>query len=170
VSRLTKKMIEVVKADATSTRGQRNVLDGELELLQGFEFNIDSELSQTVSAPYTANIDRVTGQATVNIPPFVPGKLISAPTGATHFQIIAAAAEIDFEKNIFNVVYAEGDHISLDIKPTQQIDLACALPANSIHPLFLVLGIAYNQEVNGEMYELKNGNFNSLAFVKILGL
>ena len=36
VSRLTKDMVAVVKADATSIRGQRNVLDGELEMLEGF--------------------------------------------------------------------------------------------------------------------------------------
>ena len=40
VSRLTKEMMVVVKADATSTRGQRNVLDGELELLQGLGCNL----------------------------------------------------------------------------------------------------------------------------------
>jgi len=32
VSRLTKEMVAVVKADATSVRGERNVLDGELEM------------------------------------------------------------------------------------------------------------------------------------------
>jgi hypothetical protein len=34
-ARLTAAMIKVIQMDATSTRGLRNVLDGELELLQG---------------------------------------------------------------------------------------------------------------------------------------
>src|SRR5260221_7944894 len=45
VSRLTKQMIAVIQADATSERGQRNVIDGEATLLEGFEFNIDGKLS-----------------------------------------------------------------------------------------------------------------------------
>ena len=45
VSRLTQKMVEVLQADTTSVRGQRNVIDGEAELLEGFEFNINAKLS-----------------------------------------------------------------------------------------------------------------------------
>ena len=37
-SRLTAEMVHVIKADETSDRGLRNVLDGEVEMLQGFEF------------------------------------------------------------------------------------------------------------------------------------
>ena len=35
-SRITQSMVKVVKADAASDRGLRNVLDGKLEMLQGF--------------------------------------------------------------------------------------------------------------------------------------
>ncbi|MBG6062292.1 hypothetical protein IWX83_002090 [Flavobacterium sp. CG_9.1] len=40
VSRLTQAMIKVIQADTVSVRGLRNVIDGEAELLAGFEFNI----------------------------------------------------------------------------------------------------------------------------------
>ncbi|WP_204743317.1 hypothetical protein [Pseudocnuella soli] len=51
VSRMLQTMMRVVKADATSPRGQRNVLDGELELLENFEFNEAGKLGQTFFAP-----------------------------------------------------------------------------------------------------------------------
>ena len=38
VSRLTKEMVKVIQMDATNPRGQRNVIDGEAELLIGFDF------------------------------------------------------------------------------------------------------------------------------------
>jgi hypothetical protein len=41
--------------------------------------------------------------------------------------------------------------------------------ANSTNPLFLLLGIEFYQEVNGEMYSLRNGGFNSLAIVMVSG-
>ncbi len=44
VSRLTKEMVKVIQMDATNPRGLRNVIDGEAELLQGFEFNINGKL------------------------------------------------------------------------------------------------------------------------------
>ena len=43
-SRLTKEMLKVIQADAVNPRGQRNVIDGESELLLGFEFNIAGKL------------------------------------------------------------------------------------------------------------------------------
>ncbi|MCW3808140.1 hypothetical protein OM074_21150, partial [Marinilabiliaceae bacterium D04] len=38
-SRLTSQMVKVIQADVTNGRGERNVVDGDLNLLQGFEFN-----------------------------------------------------------------------------------------------------------------------------------
>jgi hypothetical protein len=42
--------------------------------------------------------------------------------------------------------------------------------AASVKPLFLALGIEFYQEVNAQMYPLKNGAFNPLALVKVSGL
>ena len=72
VSRLTAAMVTVLQADATSTRGQRNVIDGEAELLEGFEFNINAKLSTTLFAPFTPTIDRVAGTLVADIPSFIP--------------------------------------------------------------------------------------------------
>ena len=101
VSRLTKHMVKVIQADTTSIRGMRNVIDGEAELLQDFEFNLGGKLSTSFFAPYTAIIDRVAGTLTVNIPSFNPAAMITAPSGTTHFKIVTAGASIDFEKQSF---------------------------------------------------------------------
>jgi len=42
--------------------------------------------------------------------------------------------------------------------------------ANSTHPLFLLLGIQFYQQVNGINYPLKNGSFNALKLVKVAGV
>ncbi len=78
VSRLTKEMMLVIKADATSTRGERNVIDGEAELLEGFDFNINAKLSTSFYAPYTVTINRPTGALAVHIPAFIPINMLAA--------------------------------------------------------------------------------------------
>jgi hypothetical protein len=170
VARLSSRMLEVVKADATSTRGLRNVLDGELELLQGFDFNIKSELKSSFYSQYAANIDRVLGEARVNILPFIPANMVASPVGATHCQLVSAGAEIDFENKSFTVATSESSMIQLDNNLTQDIILLSGLPANSTHPLFLILGINYFQEVNGAMYPLNDFSFNALSLVRVSGL
>lgn len=47
VSRLTKEMVKVIQIDATNPKGQRNVIDGEAELLIGFDFNANGKLGNT---------------------------------------------------------------------------------------------------------------------------
>lgn len=170
VSRLTKEMVVVVKADETNVRGERNVLDGELELLEGFDFNIHSKLSSTLYAPYTATIDRVSGALQVNIPAMSPADRISSPQGATHVKLVSAGASIDFEGGIFEVITSESGDIKLSPTAIPDIVLTNQLTANSTHPLFLILGIEFYQEVNTILYPLKNGRFNALAIVKILGV
>ena len=169
VSRLTKEMMRVIKADATSLRGQRNVVDGEAELLTGFDFNLNAKLGATLHAPYTASIDRATGACTIELPSFVPIHSVAAPGGTTHFQLFAAAAAIDFGGEAYTSVQQESGVLPWDVQPTAVLQLAHALPAGSDHPLFLVLGIAFLQEVNGAMYPLQNGTFNALAVVRVNG-
>jgi hypothetical protein len=60
VSRLTREMIRVLQADMTSNRGLRNMIDGEAELLEGFDFNVNGKLGTTLFAPYVAEINRTT--------------------------------------------------------------------------------------------------------------
>ncbi|MDE3235503.1 MAG: hypothetical protein KGO81_06070 [Bacteroidota bacterium] len=170
VSRLTQKMVEVLQADITSVRGERNVLDGETELLAGFEFNINGKLGNTLYAPYTASIDRVTGKLDVNIDAFIPNNLIAAPGGTTHFKIVSAGAAVDFEGESYEVDAQESDMLPWDNVATAAIALSNSVTANSTHPLFLALGIEFYQDVNGTKYSLKNGAFNALALVKVSGV
>lgn len=169
VSRLTQKMVEVVQADITNPRGQRNVIDGEAELLQGFEFNISGKLGTTLYAPYTSTIDRVAGTLEASIPSFVPLNMIAAPGGTTHFKVVSAGAEIDFENETFVMDSNASAILPWDATATAVLTLTNAVTANSTKPLFLALGIEFYQEVNGQMYPLKNGAYNALALVKVSG-
>ena len=169
VSRLTKQMVKVVKADMVSMRGLRNVIDGEVDLLVGFEFNIRGKLGTSLFAPFVANIDRVSGEITVDFASFIPANMIAAPTGTTHFKIISAGAEIDFEGETFVEVHSETAVLPWNSVATAAISQVNEVTPASTKPLFLALGIEFYQEVNGQMYSLKKGAFNPLSIVKVDG-
>lgn len=107
VSRLTQQMVKVIQMDEVNPRGERNVIDGEAELLQGFEFNIQGKLGTTLYAPYTVTLDRATGNANVSLESFVPANMIAAPGGTTHFKIISAGMEVDFENEAYTTQSSE---------------------------------------------------------------
>ena len=170
VSRLTQQMVKVIQADLVNERGLRNVIDGEAELLLGFEFNLRGKLGTSLYAPFVGAIDRVTGEITVDIAPFVPANMLVAPSGTTHYKIISGGAEIDFENETFVVATSETAILLWDATPTVAVSQTNQVTAASTKPLFLALGIEFYQEVNAQMYPLKNGAFNPLALVKVSGL
>ena len=170
VSRLTQSMVKVIQADTISERGLRNVIDGEAELLTGFEFNIRGKLGTSLFAPYTANIDRVSGEITVSIDSFIPANMIAAPGGTTHFKITSAGAEVDFEAETFVSSNSETAILPWDFTATAVINQTNNITPESTKPLFLALGIEFFQQVNGTMYPLKNGSFNPLALIQVSGL
>ena len=170
VSRLTQAMVKVIQADTVSERGLRNVIDGEAELLFGFEFNIRGKLGTTLFAPFVATIDRVAGEITVDLASFIPANMIAAPSGTTHYKIISGGAEIDFEAETYVMTNSESGILPWDSTPTSAIALLNTVTAASTKPLFLVLGVEFYQSVNGSMYPLKNGAFNPLSLVSISGV
>lgn len=169
VSRLTKEMVKVIQLDAINPRGQRNVIDGEAELLQGFDFNIHGKLNTSFSAPFVSTLDRVLGTANIDIAPFTPTDSVIAPAGSTHYKLVSAGTDINFEAETYTSDRTESGILPIDTVATAPIALHNTLPAASTNPLFLLFGINFYQEVNGTFYELKNGSYNALQLVQVSG-
>ncbi len=168
-NRLTQQLMKVIQADATNTRGQRNVIDGEATLLTGFEFNQNGRLDKTFFAPYIPTIDRASGTLSVSIPEFIPANMIGSPPGSTHFRLVSGAAEVDFEKGTYVASTSQsGDTLLGPVPLPAQLLTQVVTPA-STKPLFLAFGIEFFQEVNGALYPLRNGAFNALMMAAVDG-
>lgn len=166
-SRLTKELYNVIRADVTSARGSRNVVNGELGLLKDFEFNAQSSLAGTIYAPFTTNVDRVTGEVTVECASFIPMDMIVAPSGATHYQIRSAAGTVNFEASTFAVDAQEMVPALWDGVANLPYTQSHTLPANSSDPIFVLVGILFYQEVGGVQYLLNEGQRTPFAIVHV---
>lgn len=167
VSRLTKEMVKILQTDAVNPRGLRTVTDGDLELLTGFDFNISGKLDTGLLVPYDATLDRVAGEGKILLPAYIPEESIAAPSGSTHYQIYSGAMALNFLGGRNKSTMSETAILPINTVMTAPLELENTLPVNSVLPLFLVLGIAFYQEVNGEFYQLKNGSYNSLQIVAV---
>ena len=163
VSRLTTDLLKIVKTDSTNVRGERTIQDGDFELLKNFDFNKRAKLGATLFAPVESAYDRVTGIADVTLDAFSPKVRIAAPKGTTHFKIVMGAAELDFVNQTSTFENDETAILPYKKADTAAIDLSATVAENSTLPVVMVLGIEFYQEVNGEMYSLRNGAYNSLA-------
>ncbi|HYG04708.1 MAG TPA: hypothetical protein VD927_19810 [Chryseosolibacter sp.] len=167
VHRLTRDMIRVLKADVTNQRGERNVISGELGLLQGFEFNSGALLNATFLAPYEVSFDRASGNVTVAVPGFASAKMISAPIGSTHFRLTMAAVALNFIENKYVSEITQNASSPLSNDVSAAIELSVQLPAGGNQPSMVMIGIEFSQVVNGTEYSLQNGAHNALAIVLV---
>ena len=167
VSRLTKTLVAVTKTDVVNERGLRTLQDGDLGLLEGFEFNLNGKLGATLFAPFTKAFDRVTGESTLDLVAFSPVVRISAPAGSTHFKIVMGAAELDFENETSTFESDATAILPYTAADTAAIALSATITANSTLQVAQVIGVEFYQEVNGEMYALKNGAYNALSVATI---
>ena len=164
-SRLTKEMVALIQSDLVNDRGLRTVQDGDLGLLNGFNFNIRGKLGNTLFAPFVTAFNRVSGEFSVDVDAFSPAVRIAAPGGTTHIRIVMGGAELDFVNDSF--VFEMDDSGIFPYTPPDipALNLVAGLTATSTLPVLGVLGVEFYQEVNGQMYPLKNGAFNSLSVV-----
>lgn len=167
ISRLTQAMMKVVQSDLNNLRGERNAGDGDVTLLTGFEFNQNAKLDKTFFAPYTPTIDRATGTLSIDIPDFVPGEQVIAPSGTTHYRLISGAALVDFKTGAYEGDFSQSDALALGALQQPALTLTQQVTGGSTASLFLAFGITFYQEVNGHMYPLRNGAFNALSVVRV---
>jgi hypothetical protein len=165
-SKLLKEMMKVIKSDSVNGRGMRNLIDGQISLLEGFDFNPNRPLGMTFLGQYEIISDRSSGKLTVVIARFAPSEVISVVPGATHFRIVSSGTELDFEKEKYVTDISTSDFIPMIETQVVKNVLVNTLPPGSLHPLLVALGVEFYQELNKKMYLLHSGAYNVLAIVK----
>ena len=166
-SRLMQQLMIVIKTDPINERGKRTVQDGNMNLLNGFDFNKNGKLNTVFFNGYTPSFDRATGNFTVAINAFAPMETIDAPKGTTHIQIMAGVCALNFLDRAFEEQHALSAVIPWDQQMNPVITLSATVSGGSILPVIQLVGVSFFQEVNGEMYSLRNGSYNALAIVAV---
>ncbi len=165
--RLTREMLRVVKTDPVNSHGQRNIVEGDMSLLQGFEFNPDAPLSGTFDKSCLPVINRETGAFGVSVLGLNPRFDVRKQPGATHLKFVAAASQINFREWSHDTLCVESGLISIGPETAVSVNLSGTLTMRSDLPCFLVFGIEYWCRIEGTFYRLNNGEFNSLSIVLV---
>ena len=166
-SRMLKALMEVVKSDVTSPAGKGNLIDGNLALLTDFPFNASANLKGTLKADVTHNINRVTGQLTIDVPVFNPSLSLKAPSSTTHYQFVSGGAELDFELGTFKTDPQKSAELPLNSVATVAVTLTHAVTANSTKPLFLVFGVRFFRQHGTEMLPLLKADSSVMVILAV---
>lgn len=167
VTRLVTRMNQVIKLDAVNRRGLRNVPDGKLTEVEGFEFNAMATLSGTLLTPYGLILDRTTGEVTLVIDSFPIKNRLKYPQKTTHFRVSMGAALINFLTEEVEVSFAESDFINVAVSNVPQLSLTASLTPTDILPLFVAVKVEFVQEINGDLYPIPNNELTPCTVVKV---
>ncbi|MAP80977.1 MAG: hypothetical protein CL526_07795 [Aequorivita sp.] len=166
-SRLVQVLMSIIKTDSLNKRGSRTVQDGNMALLKGFDFNLKGKLDTVFFSGYSLAFDRAAGSLDVTIAEFIPNETIDAPRGTTHIQLVGGVCALDFVNKSFEEDHAFSTIIPWDMTLQAPITLSSTISPATTVPVIQVVGVNFFQEVNGEMYPLRNGAFNALAIVEV---
>lgn len=166
-NRLDTLMLKAAQMDATSPLGLRNVLDGELALLQGFEFSGNGSFLTNFQPEYQVNYKRTTGSVAVSIEPFVPLNALTVAPTATHFKLSMLTASINFETGVTEKKLAATEQLPVNQVATAPINLAAKIAAAATDPVFIAMRIDFSILRNDLVYPLLNNAFNCCAIVLV---
>ena len=93
--------------------------------------------------------------------------MIVAPSGATHYKIVSAGAALDFVNHTFVSTYSETSVEVLHSVSTFGFQHVHSIPVNSLHSLFVLVGLVFYQEVGGNLYPLHDGSHNPFCIVEV---
>ena len=114
-ARMTKVMTDIKNLDSVSPRGSRKVAIGitnpaGLAAMKGFDFNKSALLGAILYKPYT--VDTASGE--IVIANLVPQLDIAWPQGATHIQLSAGYAGVDFSTSEKDLQVSNEVNLPLD--------------------------------------------------------
>lgn len=165
-NRLTSLIHRIQKSDTINGRGERIFLEENSMLLKGFELNQSSSLKMLLGINLETYYDRLDQQAMLTILEFNPQNDVMLLPGATHMQFTLAVAELSTNEIPPRPVVVKSAYIPL-IGVHVAESLQAPLVVDETKVVYMVVGIAMYQEVNGDFYPLKNNPFNAMTIVEV---
>ena len=163
--KLTQALMKVIQSDNSNDWGKRTVHDGDLQLLQGFEFNGRKEVRRILKKSMETSINAVTGFCRVAIDSLLPMQDLCYEANYAYVRFTAAAATFDFQqenciRSVARTDYLPFDkRVSIALMPMVNIQDGC--------PVLLLLGIEFFGKINGFYYPIRTGGSLALQIVQV---
>jgi hypothetical protein len=165
--RLVKKLRKMITEDPISSKGERNLLCGNIGLLNGFWWNKNISISHAIATDYKVSVDRKSGIVKFHIPSFVPKYALTGMINATHYRIIASAAEMNWKEDGPLAKLFTTDYMPFNEVPTTGMDWMIVLSEESTLPIISCLSIVWYQEIAGEKELLRDLSYNTAGIVDV---
>jgi hypothetical protein len=166
VSYMNKQLHEVVMSDTESDWGDRCVNKGDLQLLEGFDYNQDLGLDVALPVKLTHSVDTTTGQVQLSVPGCLVRHKNVFPKEATHFRIVSCAGAVNFGKKRCSFHIAESELLPLR-KKMAALQLEHQLAGKPGEVMLHTAGIIFFEVVDGKARMLRGGVLRVMEVARV---
>ena len=131
--------------------------------MKGFDFNLNASLKTVLFAPF--DVDLATG--TFSFQEFIPAEQLQFPPGATHFGLQGGFLKLDFNTGISQVCYTVAENFLISKKAVMPTLVQSGVLWGKGTVFYLLL-VSFYQEINGQLYSLRNESYNVLNIVDVV--
>jgi hypothetical protein len=156
VSYMNKQLHEVAMSDTESGWGERCVNKGDLQLLEGFDYNQNLSLDIALPVKLSHALDMATGQVQLSVPGCMVRHKRVFPKEATHFRIVSCAGSVNFDKKRCSFHIAESELLPLG-KKMAAFQLKHQLAGKPGEVMLHTAGIVFYEVVDGKERMLRGG-------------
>lgn len=156
VSYMNKQLHEVVMSDTQSGWGERCVNKGDLQLLEGFDYNQQLGLDVALPVALSHKVDTVTGQVQLSVPGCLVRHKRVFPKEATHFRIVSCAGAVNFDRKRCSFHIADSELLPLG-KKMATLQLEHQLAGKPGEVMLHTAGIVFYEVIDGKERMLRGG-------------
>ena len=163
ISRLTKRLLNVLKTLPKKQIGGKKVADGQVSLIAGFEFSRKKSLGSLLYQ--LPRLIIVENGMVLNFAPSTVDRSIKLKKGATHVVIQSTVAVIDLSlKERPHIIKARDLTIDLNKDSYKGKKINISHPFEGLQLVLLAVGVHY---LDGD-YRLHNGKFNAATIAQAI--
>jgi hypothetical protein len=156
VSYMNKQLHEVAMSDTESGWGDRCVNKGDLQLLEGFDYNQELSLDVALPVKLSHELNVATGQVQLSVPGCLVRHKRVFPKEATHFRIVSCAGAVNFDKKRCSFHITESELLPLGKKMTA-LQLEHQLAGKPGEVMLHTAGIIFFEVIDGKERMLRGG-------------
>jgi hypothetical protein len=170
IARLKQVLLEVIKTDKKNKVGCRSPMQGDVQLLNGFNFNQAVPLGSIINFPMKPKFDLKKKEVTLLFPNICPGFNFYFPEGANYFQITTQFSAIDLDGMRMETCYYSSPLLPCYIHNTGTLEYPLKIKEGFESQIFaLNMSVEYyNEDELGIISSLKKGKYDACEILRVL--
>ncbi|MEJ5961592.1 hypothetical protein [Pedobacter immunditicola] len=165
INRLNRTVVETIRSNDALPIGFRDIYDGQLSLLQGFEFNEHSLFSDYCKVEIQNEVTPAGLKLTM--PAFVPLEKMAFPFNASHctMKVLVSALDLTLQRFSYCCTKELGIPATNKLMPAVEWDLNENIPVRGL--MLVTVSLNYSEKCLGEMVSLNRPKLNPCQLLRV---